>query len=87
MNHHSGVTVINGGTFKAVRGVVSCASGTLTINGGTFTKTDLNNKAGYELYVAGGAKVTVTAQEIPKDTYVKRGTTIRLVFADTKAAD
>ena len=60
VNHKSGETVINGGTFKAVRGVVSAVGGTVSIAGGTFTKTDLDNKAGYELYVAGGAKVTVT---------------------------
>ena len=59
INHWSGKTTINGGTFNAVRGVVVCESGTLTINGGIFTKTDLNNKAGYELYVSGNAKVTV----------------------------
>ena len=32
-------------------------------------------------------KVVVTAQSEPKDTQVPAGTTIRLTFADTKAAD
>ena len=59
INHWSGKTTINGGTFKAVRGVVSTVGGTLNITGGTFTKTNLNNNAGYELYVDGG-NATVT---------------------------
>ena len=60
INHWSGKTTINGGTFEAVRGVVSAVGGSLNITGGTFTKTDTSFGSSYELYVAGDAKVTVT---------------------------
>ena len=60
INHWSGKTTLNGGTFKAVRGVVSAIGGSLNITGGTFTKTDTSFGSSYELYVAGNAKVTVT---------------------------
>ena len=48
-------------------------------------------KLGLYLLVAGNAevsqKVTVTAQNIPKDTVVPLGTTITLEFTDTTARD
>jgi len=53
--------------------------------------SDEAGKRGLYILVTGNAdtspNVTVTAQAIPKDTLVKRGTTIQLEFADTKAAD
>ena len=53
--------------------------------------SDAAGKAGLYILVAGNsevsAAVTVTAQSVEKDTLVPVGTTIRLEFADTKAAD
>ncbi len=53
--------------------------------------SDAAGKLGVYILVAGNMdtspNVKVTAQAIPKDTLVKRGTTIQLEFADTKAAD
>jgi stage V sporulation protein D (sporulation-specific penicillin-binding protein) len=53
--------------------------------------SDEAGKLGLYILVTGNDEyspnVTVTVQAIPKDTLVKRGTTIQLEFADTKAAD
>ena len=53
--------------------------------------SDAAGKLGLYVLVAGNQSldpaVTVTAQSHPKDTQVETGTTIRLEFADTKAAD
>ena len=59
VNQQAGETIINGGTFEADRGVVGIAAGTATIKGGTFTKTNLNNKSGWELWCAEGATVVL----------------------------
>lgn len=53
--------------------------------------SDEAGKRGLYILITGNAdtspNVKVTSQAIPKDTLVKRGTTIQLEFADTKAAD
>ena len=53
--------------------------------------SDEAGKLGLYILVTGNTdtspNVTVTAQAVPKDALVKRGTTIQLTFADTKAAD
>ncbi len=53
--------------------------------------SDAAGKLGLYILVAGNSSlepnVVVTAQSEPKDTQVPMGTTIRLEFADTKAAD
>ena len=53
--------------------------------------SDAAGTAGLNILVAGNnstePNVTVTAQSQPKDSQVPEGTTIRLEFADTKAAD
>ena len=53
--------------------------------------SDEAGKRGLYILVTGNSEaapnVKVTAQAVPKDTLVKRGTTIQLEFADTKAAD
>lgn len=53
--------------------------------------SDAAGQLGLYILVAGNNEispnVTVTAQSVPKGTKVALGTTIRLEFADTKAAD
>ena len=53
--------------------------------------SDAAGRAGLNILVTGNngteANVTVTAQSHPKDSTVPEGTTIRLEFTDTKAAD
>jgi len=53
--------------------------------------SDEAGKRGLYILITGNAdtspNVKVTSQAIPKDTLVKRGTTIQLELADTKAAD
>ena len=48
-----GELIINGGTFTAMRGVVSASSGTTTINGGTFNVTE-DYLSGWVLYAGDG---------------------------------
>ena len=53
--------------------------------------SDAAGAAGLYILVAGNTdvsdRVTVTAQDTPKDTQVPMGTTVRLEFTDTQAAD
>ena len=53
--------------------------------------SDAAGRAGLNILVTGNSgtepNITVTAQSHPKDSQVPEGTTIRLEFTDTKAAD